>query len=175
MGATNSHESLNKTSSIDVDLQRYSGSWVELARYPFVFEVGCDYVTTEYTADPVGLTIHNFCWRKTDDRKGYHQANEKRTKDGFTLVNDITGQGIKQDGKIIVRFKNNPFSAEYIVMYTDYENFSLVRSGNGNNFWLLGRRDTLTRDQVDEISRIMKKFNINTEKLILSKHVKVID
>lgn len=134
-----------------VDLQRYQGTWYEIARLPMFFQRNCVRSQAEYRLqDDSSVAVTNRC--ETSDGE-WEQA---------------TGQAVPQQAgqtdKLWVRF-DNWFSklfpgltkGHYWILYLDegYE-VALVGSPDRDYLWLLAREkeiDSATRDKLLEEAR----------------------
>jgi apolipoprotein D and lipocalin family protein len=107
-----------------VDLDRYAGTWYELASYPQFFEKGCTHVKATYTA-----------------KKGYIEVFNQSIKKG--KANDIKGKAfvVKNSGnaKLKVQFFW-PFKGNYwiIDLAEDYS-WALVSDPKRKTLWILSR------------------------------------
>lgn len=111
-----------------VDLQRYSGTWYEVARYPAWFERDCTCVTATYTPLPNGsIEVLNRCRVKTPD------GREKVAKGKAKAVKGFGNSRLK------VSFFW-PFSADYwiIDLGSDYE-YAVVGHPGRKYLWILSR------------------------------------
>ena len=139
-----------------VDLDRYLGTWYEIATIPQRFQRGCVAVTARYSLRPDGdIEVVNSCRKNTLDGK------EKSVK-GKAWVMDKT-----TNAKLKVRFFW-PFSGDYWIIDLD-ENYqwAVVGHPNRNYLWILSRTPRMDpelyeerllriRDKQYDISRIMK-------------------
>lgn len=111
-----------------VDLERYMGTWYEIARFPHSFEKGLVGVSATYTQKKNGkVEVIN---------QGYKYSLKgklKRAK-GFAKVPDIN-----VPGRLMVYFFW-PFGGEYLILDLD-ENYQyvLVGSSSKNYLWILCR------------------------------------
>jgi apolipoprotein D and lipocalin family protein len=111
-----------------VDLERYQGTWYEIARLPVSFENNCYGVTATYTLRGDGtLRVVNAC------HKGALDGPEKR----------VTGQAWVVDQGTNARLKVQffwPFSGDYWVFMLDPEyNWAVVGSPDRQRLWVLSR------------------------------------
>ncbi len=129
-----------------VDLNRYVGTWYEIARFPMYFERNCVGVTATYTLREDGkIDVLNKCRYKTFDGK------EKSAK-GIAWVADE-----KTNAKLKVRFFW-PFSSDYWIIDLDenYE-FAVVGEPRRKYLWILSRTPTMDKEIFDGIiARIMQ-------------------
>lgn len=114
-----------------LDLERYVGTWFEIARLPFRSEEGCVEVTARYFLQGDGtVTVVNRCIRK----------------DG---VDEATGRAWRPDesrpGRLKVRFFW-PFTGDYNVLAQEGYRYALVGSRNRRYAWLLSRDPTMPEE-----------------------------
>jgi apolipoprotein D and lipocalin family protein len=111
-----------------VDLNRYMGTWYEIAAFPQWFQKGCAASKATYTLREDGdVTVLNQCSDKTLDGKA-------RQAKGKAWVVDS-----KSNAKLKVRFFW-PFSGAYwiIDLGANYE-YAVVGHPNRNYLWILSR------------------------------------
>ncbi|MHA6492162.1 lipocalin family protein [Pseudomonas borbori] len=129
----------------DVDLQRYQGTWYELARLPMFFQRKCKQSEAHYQLQADGtMAVTNRC----------------RTADGETI--EARGQASAQvegrTDKLWVRFDNwfskllpDVARGEYWVLYLDSDyRTALVGHPNREYLWLLSRQA-----QVPEVTQAL--------------------
>ena len=112
-----------------VDLQRYLGTWYEIATIPARFQKNCVGVTATYTLRPDGkIGVLNRCRKHTLDGK------EKSIEGKAWVVDTNT------NAKLKVRFFW-PFSGDYwiIELDPDYQ-YAVVGHPGRNYLWILCRR-----------------------------------
>jgi apolipoprotein D and lipocalin family protein len=111
----------------NVDLQKYSGEWHEIARYPNWFQRKCTgAVTARYTPRPDGsIEVLNTC-RKAD-------GTTESAKGRATVVPD------SGNAKLKVRFAG-PFTGDYWIIALDPNyRWSLVGHPSRKFLWILSR------------------------------------
>jgi apolipoprotein D and lipocalin family protein len=141
------------------ELQRYLGTWYEVARLDHSFERGLSHVTANYTLrDDGGVKVIN---------RGYSQENkawkEAEGKAYFVDRNDV--------GYLKVSFFG-PFYGSYVVFELDKENYNyaLISGPNKEYFWILARQPQLAPKIQQRLIEKAKSLGFATENLILVDH-----
>jgi len=125
-----SDEELEKMDVVkNVNLERYMGTWYEIARFPHRFEKNLVGVTATYSLKPNGkVDVVN---------KGYKNALDGKPKkaNAFAKVPD---PAVKGRLKVFFFW---PFGADYLILELDKENYqyALVGSSSENYLWILSR------------------------------------
>jgi len=141
-----------------VDLQRYLGTWYEIATIPSRFQKDCVGVTAAYTMRPDGdITVVNTCRKKTLD-------GEFKSVKGKAWVVDK-----KTNAKLRVRFFW-PFSGNYwiIELDPDYQ-WAVVGDQSRNYLWILCRTPQMDEALYQELLNKVatKGFDVNRLKRTL--------
>jgi apolipoprotein D and lipocalin family protein len=139
-----------------VDLQRYLGTWYEIATIPQRFQKGCVGVTAEYSLRPNGdVQVVNTCIKETLD-------GEVRTARGKARVVDKT-----TNAKLKVSFFWPFWGAYWIIgLDADYQ-WAIVGHPSRKYLWILSRTPQiddalygallqLIADKGYDLARIMK-------------------
>jgi len=139
-----------------VDLNRYTGTWYEIARFPNSFERGLKCVTATYTLRDDGrITILN---------KGHKIENPDIVKQsqGIAWVPDMT-----YPAKLKVRFFW-PFSGDYWIIELDPSyRFVLVGDPSMKYLWVLSRKKTLGESDYKHLLEKAKENGFDISKLML--------
>ena len=129
---------MEPTAVENLDLDRYLGSWYEIARFPNRFEKKCDRdVMARYTATtkPGRITVRNEC----------------RRADGRLTVANGYGRVDGPGGRLRVSFFR-PFWAKYWVLAIDPDyQWSLVGEPKREFLWILSRTPALSAEVIDAI------------------------
>ena len=137
-----------------VDLNKYKGTWYEIARFDHSFERNLACVSATYTIREDGkIDVLN---------KGYNTKKEKwEEANGIAKVpnSDIPGE-------IKVSFFR-PFYGDYFVMKldSDYKHV-LVGSPTRNYLWVLSRTKTMDKAVYDKYVAFAKEKGFDTSKLM---------
>jgi apolipoprotein D and lipocalin family protein len=134
------------------ELNRYLGTWYEIARLDHPFERGLDQVSAEYSLrDDGGVRVLNRGkssngW-KTAEGKAYFAQNPKI---GFLKVSFF-----------------GPFFASYVIfdLSPDYRT-AYVCGPNRTYLWLLARTPTLPPEEIARFIRRSEALGFNTDALI---------
>lgn len=147
------------TPAKDFELDRYLGTWYEIARLDHSFERGLSNVTAEYSLrDDDGVRVIN---------KGFKAASgewsEAEGKAYFVKEPSI--------GQLKVSFFG-PFYGAYNVIALDKEAYqwSLVAGPDTNYLWILSRTPVLEKSIVERLVSMAKAHGFNTEELIFVSH-----
>lgn len=122
----------------DVDLERYLGTWFEIARYPHRFEKGLEYVTATYE----------------QKRNGKIRVLNKGMKKGS--LKSITGTAWVEDpnctGRLLVKFFPL-FKSVYNIVKIDKDgyNYALVVGKKKNALWILSRTPSMDKKTYKEL------------------------
>ena len=138
-----------------VDLQRYLGTWYEIAAIPASFQKDCVGVTATYTLRPDGkIGVLNRCHKFTLDGK------EKSVKGRAWVVDKRT------NAKLKVRFFW-PFSGDYwiIELDPDYQ-YAVVGHPTRNYLWILCRRPQMDESLYAQLLEKITAQGYNTHRLV---------
>ena len=150
----------------DVDLERYSGVWYEIARLPNKFQRECDGNTTaEYTLRDDGkIRVINRC-RKTDG--SYIEA------EGIARREDADGS----NARLKVRFAPSwlgwlPFvwGTYWVIDLAPDYSYAVVGEPSRKYLWILSRSTEIDESVRGEISDRLEAMGYETEKLIFTRH-----
>ena len=139
-----------------VDLHRYAGTWVEIARFPNSFEKGLKCVTATYTLRTDGrITVLNK-GHKVEDPSIIKQSQ------GIAWIPDKTFPA-----KLKVRFFW-PFSGDYWILALDPSyRFALVGDPSLKYLWVLGRTKAIEDQDYKHLLDIAKENGFDVSKLML--------
>jgi apolipoprotein D and lipocalin family protein len=141
------------------ELQRYLGTWYEIARLDHSFERGLERVTANYSLrDDGGVKVIN---------KGFN-ANKNKWKQAEGKAYLV---GEPDIGQLKVSFFG-PFYGGYNIIELDKTNYqySLVCGPNMSYLWILARDPKLDKVIVDKLVAKAKSLGFATDKLIFVKH-----
>ena len=144
----------------NVDLEKYSGKWYEIASYPQRFQKGCNCTTAEYTLTEKGYVIvENRCNR--DSVKG-KQSYIK----GKAFVEKNSG-----NAKLEVQFFW-PFRGKYwiIDLAEDYS-FAVVSHPNKKYLWILSRTPKMNDAVYQQIISRLKQKGFDLTKLQITTQI----
>ena len=141
------------------ELNKYLGTWYEIARLDHSFERGLEQVTANYSLrDDGGVKVINKGFNATKSK--WKQAEGKAY---FVGEPDI--------GQLKVSFFG-PFYGGYNIIELDKTNYqySLVCGPNMSYLWILARDPKLDKTIVDKLVAKAKSLGFATDKLIYVKH-----
>lgn len=138
-----------------VDLNKYTGTWYEIARLPNSFEKGLKCTTANYSLNEDGsIKVVN---------KGHKISEPSETKQS-------TGKAIVPDkadpGKLKVSFQW-PFYGKYWIIYLDeeYENV-LVGTPSRKYLWILSRNKQMDEETLQALVEKARLKNFDVSQLI---------
>ncbi|XP_071033743.1 apolipoprotein D-like isoform X1 [Parasteatoda tepidariorum] len=142
------------------DVSKYAGVWYELEKYPVPFQAGLKCNTASYTAKGDYLVVVNYGINKRTGRK--HSIEGKAT---------IPDKNVP--AKLKVKLNTMPFSANYWVLDTDYDEYSLVYSCHSvlrlfktEFVWILSRETALEETARANIYKLLDDNNIDRKTLL---------
>ena len=139
-------------------IEKYLGTWYEIARLDHSFERGLTNVSATYTLrDDGGINVLN---------KGFDQKSNKWKQ--------IKGKAYFIKDKTIGRLKVSffwPFYGGYNVISLDEENYSyaMVCGPTRSYLWILARQKSLDKKITDNLIELANKSNFKTDSLIFVK------
>lgn len=141
------------------ELNRYLGTWYEIARLDHSFERGLEKISAEYSlSEDGGVKVIN---------KGYSSKKDKwqQAEGKAYFVNT------PEEGYLKVSFFG-PFYGSYIIFELDKENYqyAFVSGPDTSYLWLLSRSPTVSDDLIKKFVNKAKASGFDTEKLIYVKH-----
>ncbi len=138
----------------DFELNRYLGTWYEIARLPHRFEKGQSRVTATYALNPNG-TIHVL-------NRGFKAAKNKWSQ--------AEAKAWVPDPAVPARLKVRffwPFSGEYKVIRLDTEyQWAVVTSGTKNYLWILSRVPVMDEALYESLVQYVRENGFDVSKLI---------
>lgn len=139
----------------ELDLERYMGTWYEIARFDHSFERGLVGVTASYKLRPDGkITVIN---------AGYKNSFEGKYK---TAKGKAKQPNPDEPGKLKVAFFLF-FYADYFILELDEEyQWVLIGSSSDKYLWILSRTPQLEQETRDLILKKATERGYETDKLI---------
>ena len=139
----------------NVDIQRYTGTWYEIARLPTRFEQGCVGVTATYRVLKNGvLQVINTCREDSC-------AGEVEQAEGKAWIVDAS-----TNAKLQVQFFW-PFKGDYWILEVgpDYD-YALVGAPSREYLWILSRTPSMPTELSERLLAKAEALDFNTSKLI---------
>ena len=134
-----------------LDITRYSGKWIEIARYDNRFEEGCSGATADYTLNEGKIEVLNRCF----DDKGKLTGEAH----GSAYATDSSGAKLK-----VTFFW--PFYGDYhVIMVADDYRYSVIGEPNRKYLWILSRTAPLSSADRDHILSRLSHFGYDASKL----------
>jgi len=140
-----------------VELNKYLGTWYEIARYEHFFEKDCKNVSANYSMmDEETIKVINRCTKIT--------TNEKKEAMGRAYAIDETNSKLK------VSFFR-PFYGNYwiLMLGNDYE-YALIGEPSREYLWILARKNSIDETLKNEILSKLPEFGYSEDELIWTKH-----
>lgn len=139
----------------DFELDRYLGTWYEIARMDHSFERGLSNVTAEYRLkDDGGVNVLNRGYNT--DKETWEEAEGKAYFVGDSTI-----------GQLKVSFFG-PFYASYNIIALDKDAYqwSLVTGPDKDYLWILSRTPDLDPSVKDQLVKMAKSLGYKTDELI---------
>ncbi len=143
------------------DLERYLGTWYEIARLDHRFERGLSNVTATYSLrDDGGVHVVNRGYKEEDGK-----WNEAVGKAYFVESPD--------KGRLKVSFFG-PFWDGYNIIELDQDGYqySMVAGPNRSYLWILGRMPALEPELVNRLVGKARELGFSTDDLIFIEHTR---
>ena len=140
-----------------VDLDRYLGTWYEIARYPAPFQEGCVATSATYSLREDGdIRVLNRC--RVDTLDGELRVAEGRAK----IVDE------QSNAKLKVTFFW-PFYGDYWVLALDEDyQWALVGEPSRQYLWILSRTRQMDAALFDSIVGRLPALGYDSEKLLIT-------
>ena len=145
----------NVSPVIGFDIDRYLGTWYEIARLDHSFERGLERVTAEYSyRDDGGIKVLN---------RGFDPA-KNRWKETIGKAYFVGDSNL---GRLKVSFWG-PFYGAYNIIDLDKKNYSysLVCGPNKSYLWILAREPHMEESLKSELIKKAKALGFATDKMI---------
>lgn len=137
----------------DYDINRYMGTWYEIARFDTYFEYEMDNVTTSYALNDDGtISVHN---------QGYRNGKPRSIK-GRAKIKDIASPG-----KFRISFLKWIYD-DYYLLELDKINYSyaMIGSSSPKSLWILSRTPTMSNRDINYLLRAAKARGYDLRNLI---------
>jgi apolipoprotein D and lipocalin family protein len=148
--------SMDLTPVKNLDLNKYMGTWYEIARYDHSFERGLVGVTADYALRPDGkITVINQGYEGSLNGKLSRAKGKAKQPDP------------NEPGKLKVAFFLF-FFADYYILELDKEyQWALIGSSSDKYLWILSRTPKLDPDTMELILNLARDRGYDTDKLIM--------
>lgn len=146
------NKTMNTTTVSNLDVNRFMGSWYEIARYEHSFEKGMTHVKANYSLLPDGtIRVLN---------SGMKNGKKK----------EIEGKAIKKKGsnsnsKLEVSFFLWFYSDYFVFELDDNYQYAVIGSSSDKYLWILSRTPQLPQSTINDLLIKIKKRGYDTSKL----------
>ena len=140
------------------DVNRYLGTWYEIARLDHSFERGLQNVSAEYTLKPDGdIAVLNRGYNTEERRWEEEEGNARFVGDPHV-------------GSLKVSFFG-PFYGGYHVLALDHDyRYAMLTGPSRKYLWILSRQETLPEDVLQGLLHQAKVWGFDTDKIIRVSH-----
>lgn len=152
---TNTNSQMIDTTTVrELDLNRYLGTWYEIARFPHSFEKGMAGVTANYSLRDDGkIRVLN---------KGYKNGlnGELSVAEGKAKIPDQS-----QPGKLKVSFFWIFYADYYVLELDDNYQYAMIGSSSPKYFWILSRTPQMDESTYQMLLGKARQRGYNLDKL----------
>jgi len=151
IGCSNKYPSLPTVEQVDI--QKYLGSWYEIARFEHHFQKGCKNVTATYELqDDEKIKVINRCVMIEGD--------EKKEATAVAYAVDETNSKLK------VSFFRPFYGDYYIVDLADDYSYAVVGTPSRELLWILSRTKTIDETTKNNILNKLLKLGFDVERFL---------
>jgi apolipoprotein D and lipocalin family protein len=149
-------ENMDLTTVKQLDLERYMGTWYEIARFDHSFERGMSHVTATYELRPDG---------KINVTNAGYKDGKQRTATGKAKQPDPS-----EPGQLKVAFFLF-FYADYFILELDADyQWALIGSSSDKYLWILSRNPVMAKDTLENVLVKARERGYDTSRLIWVDH-----
>lgn len=143
------------------DINKYLGSWYEIARFDFRFERDLDNVMAQYSLnDKKNVIVIN---------SGYNFKKEKwASAKGLAKF-----RGDKNIAALKVSFFGPFYGGYNVIALDDNYKYALIAGNNLKYLWILSREKSIPENIKEKYLKIAQETGFDTAKLIWVKHNKI--
>lgn len=148
----------------NIDLNKYTGLWIEQYRFPNRFERGCFDVTAQYQLVRGMVSVRNVCIKAN--------GKSKSSKGTAVVVNRETNAELKVSFVPLLQ-RWGVFAGDYNILAID-ENYKnvLVGSKDRSFLWILSRSEDIDPQIFSDLRQKAESLGYNTERLIKTPSLK---
>ena len=140
----------------EVDLQRYAGTWYEVAHLPQAYQQGCECISAEYTPEGDHLKVLNRCF---DTEKGKYTSVEG-------LARPEKGS---KNSRLKVQFVPLFEGDYYILALEEDYGYALIGVPDRKSLWILSRTREPAAEVVKNYLNRAEELGFNTSNLIFTR------
>ena len=136
-----------------IDLNKYSGKWYEIARYPTFFQRNCIRSTAEYQIlDATSVSVYNICYKENGDTSDI--------KGTASIVDPTT------PAKLKVKFNFLAQGQYWVVALEPNYQWAVVSSSNKKSLFILSRVAPMPKETLDPILQDLKNRGFDLSDLV---------
>ena len=146
------NKTMNTTTVSNLDVNRFMGSWYEIARYEHSFEKGMTHVKANYSLLPDG-TIRVLNSGIKNGKKKEIEGKARKKKDS------------NSNSKLEVSFFLWFYSDYFVFELDDNYQYAVIGSSSDKYLWILSRTPQLPQSTINDLLIKIKKRGYDTSKL----------
>lgn len=146
------NKTMNTTTVSNLDVNRFMGSWYEIARYEHSFEKGMTHVKANYSLLPDG-TIRVLNSGMKNGKKKEIKGKARKKKDS------------NSNSKLEVSFFLWFYSDYFVFELDDNYQYAVIGSSSDKYLWILSRTPQLPQSTINDLLIKIKKRGYDTSKL----------
>lgn len=146
------NKTMNTTTVSNLDVNRFMGSWYEIARYEHSFEKGMTHVKANYSLLPDG-TIRVLNSGMKNGKKKEIEGKARKKKDS------------NSNSKLEVSFFLWFYSDYFVFELDDNYQYAVIGSSSDKYLWILSRTPQLPQSTINDLLIKIKKRGYDTSKL----------
>lgn len=146
------NKTMNTTTVSNLDVNRFMGSWYEIARYEHSFEKGMTHVKANYSLLPDGtIRVLNSGMKNGKKKEIEGKARKKRDSNS--------------NSKLEVSFFLWFYSDYFVFELDDNYQYAVIGSSSDKYLWILSRTPQLPQSTINDLLIKIKKRGYDTSKL----------
>lgn len=140
-----------------VSLEKYAGTWYEIASFPTRFQEGCSCTTASYEQKDGYVAVYNKCYK----------AEEEEWEEATGKAFPVEGTN---NSKLKVQFFW-PFKGDYFIIALDEDyQYAMVGAPSREYLWILSRSPEMETSVQQSLMQKAESLGFDTEQLQFTKH-----